>query len=162
MLSVAAAPWAIRQWRAMEPATPPVEEWPKIQLVVDPTLRCPTPELARGAFPRTIDAVLAATGRRFVHIELPNGFGGERFELAFLPNSSGAIEVGALGRKAVDYGPPWEHVLSDLQGVVTVNTLDWRESDPIHVRCELRYFDTEASRPSTLELCSQATPTRER
>jgi len=145
----------------MEPATPPVDQWPKVQLVVEPTLRCPTQELSGRAFSPTIDAVLAANGRQFVHIELPNGFGGELFELVFLPNSRGAFDVRALGRKAVDYGPPFKHVLSDLRGVITVNTLDWRESEPIHMRLDLHYYDTESSRPWSTELSSQATPRRE-
>ena len=153
--------WCRRRLGPQEPATPPVEDWPKLQLVVDPTLHCPPSESPRHVLSQTIDAALAANGRRFVHCALPNLYGGERFELAFLPNSSGTFDVGALGRKVVDYGPPYEHVFDDLQGVITVNTLDWREREPIHVRLDLHYYDTESSRPRSTELGGQATPTRE-
>jgi hypothetical protein len=160
---------------AGEPATPPTEEWPKLQLVVDPTLHCTTPATCAGCShlgsrvaPFSVaslfwrfDAVLATNGRRFVRMKYADGFTGERFELAFIPAPRGAFEVGVLGRSHVDSGPPFTSVLQGLTGTVTVNTLDWREHEPIHVRFELRYFyDDDPAKWSTIEVCSEATPTR--
>ena len=164
------------QLAAGEPPTPPAEEWPRLQLLVDPTLRCPTPATCTGnshlgsrIAPVPVatdfwkfDAVLAANNRRFVRLEYTNGFTGERFELALTPVADGAFEVGALGRSLVDCGPPFTSVLQGLTGTLTVNTLDWRDAEPIHVRFELRYYyDDDPAKWSTIEVCSQATPTRE-
>jgi hypothetical protein len=145
----------------LEPSTPPVGAWPEVRLIVDPALRCPAPEASGDVYVPTIDAVIAANGRRFVRIESATGFSGERFELAFLPKAGGQFRVGVLGRKTVDYGPPFQHRLTDLEGVVTVNTLDWSEHEPIHLRCDLNYYDTESATPATMDVSGQATPTRE-
>jgi hypothetical protein len=168
--------WRNRRIERPEPATPPVEEWPKLALVVNPTLHCPTPVICRGSSHLgpyvapyepccwwRFDALLAANERRIVRMQSGDGFSGERFQLAFLPTADGGFEVGALGRSFIDMGPPFTSVLQGLTGSVTINTLDWREHQPIHVRFELRYYyDDDPAKWSTIEVCSEAIVSREK
>jgi len=168
--------WCRRRLQPQEPATPPVDEWPTLQLTVDPTLHCPTPEICTGKSHlgarvapvavarlfREFDAVLAANNRRFIRMGYGNGYSGERFELALTRARDGAFQVGVLGRSSVDFGPPFTSVLEGLTGTLTLNTLDWREHEPIHVRFELRYYyDNDPAKWSTIEVCSETMPTRE-
>ena len=183
LIAFAAAFWVgllsactVEELLHLEPSTPPVAAWPKVKLIVDPTLRSPTtptssesrhagawimrdepnPELSL-----KFDAAASASGQRMLHMDSGSGRFLERFEFAFIPAKGGEFEVGVLGRSWVDYGPPFERRLRGLQGTVTVNTLDWREQEPVHVRIELRYYGEDPSDWSTIEVCSQATPTRE-
>jgi hypothetical protein len=168
---------SVEEMLHLEPSTPPVGAWPKVQLVVDPALRSPESPTCTGSSHRgawvapehlnpehfwKFEAVIGAHDRRFIHMQSGNGFGGERFEFAFMPTAPGEFQVGVLGRYSVDFGPPFEHRLQGLTGTVTVNTLNWREHEPIHVRFELRYYyDGDPANWSTIEVCSQATPTHE-
>ena len=172
----------IRRWRESflrrdwHVPRPPVEQWPQVGFVVDPSLGCPTPVICIGSSHLDahhiapyepccnwqFHAVTKTDGHRFVRMCSGNGFTGESFELAFLPGHANDFEVRALGRAFWDWGPPFDGELQGITGTVTVNTLDWREGEPIHVRFELRYYyDEDPAKWSTIEVCSQATPTRE-
>jgi hypothetical protein len=168
----------VKRWPEMK--VPTVEKWPEIELSIDPALRCPTPVICRGSShlgPREVapyepccdwhfDVRLTSAGERRVHMssggsysEFLGDYAGETFDF-FVDASDGKPRMRAFGQ-AFDHNFG-EKQLQGLNGAITLNTLDWREHEPIHVRFELRYYyDDDPAKWSTIEVCSEATPTRE-
>jgi hypothetical protein len=170
-------------WPALR--VPPVEQWPVIPLSVDASLRCPTPVICRGTShlgPHVapyepccdwhFEVFVNDDGEQCVHMSSGgdghynevasaghDDLSGETFDFVLTSNSTWE-HANVFGRAFNEY--LGEKPLQGLSGAVTVNTLDWREGDSVHVHFELRYFyDDDAENWSTIEVCADAPVTIE-
>jgi hypothetical protein len=155
---------------------PSVEQWAEIPLTIDPNLHCPTPVICRGGSHRGpsdvapyepccdwhFDVTVTKAGKRSVHLSSGGvrSFDGDEYNCGetfdFVVDSGhGGDQMRVFGRAfKEDSG---EKPLQGLFGVVTVNTLEWREHEPVHVHFELGYYyDDDPTKWSTIEVCADA------
>jgi hypothetical protein len=156
---------------------PPVEQWPAIELSIDPALHCPTPVICRGSShlgPRHVapyepccnwrfEVTEDAEGERRIHMAsgADDEYGdeqGEAFDFVLYSSPDPRARVFA---RAYEYRG--EKRLQGLFGTVTLNTLEWREHEPVHVHFEFGYYyDDDPTNWSTIEVCADAPVTLER